>query len=94
MPSCRTTESEKVNRQDVETERCRQSAVGKKILKGIKLESLEVDNAIFINESLRSYYNCLCSKCKRLYINKYIHLFWVSNGSLKIKISENANLIQ
>ena len=59
MSLCRTTESEKGNRQDVQTERRRQSATGKKNLKGMKLESLEVDNPIFITDSLCSYYKCL-----------------------------------
>ena len=31
----------------------------KKNLKGMKLESLEVDNPIFITDSLCSYYKCL-----------------------------------
>ena len=33
---------------------------------GMKLESLEVDNPIFINDSLCSYYKCLWFKFKRL----------------------------
>ena len=48
----------------------------------MKLESLEVDNPIFINDSLCSYYKRLCSK--------YIHTFWVSNGSVKIEIRDNS----
>ena len=88
MRSCRTIQWEKGNRQDVQEERCRQSAAGKKNLKGMKLESLEVDNPIFINDSLCSYYNRLWSKCKRLWTNKYIHTIWVSNGSVKIKVRE------
>ena len=90
MSLCGTTKSEKGNRLDVQTERCRQSAAGKKNLKGMKLESLEVDSPIFINDSLCSYYKHLWSKCKRLWTKKYIHTFWVSNGSVKIKIRENS----
>ena len=40
ISSCRTTESEKGNHQDVPMEICRQSAVGKKNLEGMNLESL------------------------------------------------------
>ena len=49
----------------------------------MKLESLEVDNSIFISDSLCSYYKCLWSKCKRLWTNMYIHTFWLSYGSEK-----------
>ena len=38
----------------------------KENLNGMKLESLEVDNPIFINDSLCSYYKCLWFKFKRL----------------------------
>ena len=29
------------------------------------------------------------SKCKKLLSNKSIHAFWVSNGSIRLKIGEN-----
>ena len=51
----------------------------------MKLESLEVDDPIFINDIVCSYYQRLWSKCKRL---KYIQTFWLSNGSVK-KLMEN-----
>ena len=56
----------------------------------MKLESLEVDDLIFMDDSLCSYYKRLWSKCKRLWTSKYIHNFWVSNGSVSIKIGENS----
>ena len=83
MPSCRTTESAKGNRQVVQTERCRQSVAGNKNIKGMKLGPLENDNPTFINDSVCSYYKRLWSTCKRLWTNEYIHTFWVSNGSVK-----------
>ena len=30
----------------------------------------------------------LCSKCEKLWSNKFIFGYWVSNGSIKIRISE------
>ena len=39
----------------VQTEKCRQSAAGKKTLKDIKLGSPDVDKPIFINDSLCTY---------------------------------------
>ena len=54
----------------------------------MKLESLEVDNPIFIKDIVFSYYKRLWSKCKRLWTNKYIHTFQVSNGSIKIEIRD------
>ena len=55
----------------------------------MKLETLEVGNPIFSNYSLCSCYIRLCSKCKRLWTNKNIHTFWVSNVSVKMKVKEN-----
>ena len=79
---------EKGNRQDLQTERCRQRAVGRKTLKGLKLESVEVDNFVFINDSLCSYYKRL--RYMTLWsTNKYMHNFWMSNGSIRIKVREN-----
>ena len=56
----------------------------------MKLELLEVDNPIIINDGLCSYYKYLWSKCKRLWTNKYMHTFWVLNSSMKIKVRENS----
>ena len=58
----------------------------------MKLEPLENDNPIFINDSVCSYYKRLWSKCKRLWINEYIRPFWISNSSVKRKkkIRENS----
>ena len=57
----------------------------------MKMESQEAHNPIFINGSFRSYYKRLLSKCKRLWTSKYIHTFWVSNGSVKIKVRKRSN---
>ena len=49
-------------------------------LKGMNLCSIGVNNPVFINDSLCSYSKILWQKCKKLWSNKYIHAFWVSNG--------------
>ena len=41
---------------------------------------------LFINESLCGYYKLLWSKCKKLFLEKKIALFWVTNGTVKIKL--------
>ena len=48
---------------------------------------------IFINQSLCPYYRILWSKCKKLHSLDKIHTFYVSNGTIKIKISENSQPI-
>ena len=45
---------------------------------------------MFVNQSLCTYYNVLGSKAKRLHSLKRISSFYVSGGSVKIKISENS----
>ena len=43
-----------------------------------------------INDSLCSYYKSLWSKCKNLRDGNFIHSFWVTNGSIRIKITESS----
>ena len=40
---------------------------------------------IYINESLCKYYKYLCWKCKLLQTRGSIQLFWVTNGSIRIR---------
>ena len=30
----------------------------------------------------------LWQKCEKLFVNKFIHSFWVSNGSIRLKLSD------
>ena len=87
MPSCRITELEKVNHQDVQTERCRQKVACKKTA-SVWNWSHQKLTTLHFKDNLCTYYNCLCSKCRRLWTDKYIHTLWVSNGSVKLKVTE------
>ena len=49
----------------------------------------EEDNKIYVNESLYPSYRVLWAKSKRLRHLQKIFSFYVSNGSIKIKIKEN-----
>ena len=49
----------------------------------------EENNKIYVNESLCPYYSVLWAKRKRLHHLQKIFSFYVSNGSIKIKIKEN-----
>ena len=59
----------------------------KKKMESLNLEWIGISSSIFINDSLCSYYKKLWSKCKKLWLNKYIYEFWVSYGLIKIKVS-------
>ena len=48
------------------------------------------DNPISVNQSLCTHYWVLWSKAKRLHSLKGINSFYVSRGTIKIKISENS----
>ena len=61
-------------------------------LKGMNLCSVDINNPVFINDSLCSYYKILWQKCKKLWSSKYIHAFWVSNGTLRLKLTENGRV--
>ena len=61
-------------------------------LKGMNLCSVDINNPVFINDSLCSYYKMLWRKFKKLWSSKYIHAFWVSNGTLRLKLTENGRV--
>ena len=64
----------------------------KKGLKGMNLSSLGVNSVVYINDSLCTYYKMLWGKCRKLLSNKYIHSFWVTNGTIKLKTVENGGV--
>ena len=61
--------------------------LNKKKLKNINLKKFGLSSGtmLFINESLCGYYRLLWSKCKKLFLEKKITSFWVTNGTVKIK---------
>ena len=44
------------------------------------------ETKVFVNENLCGYYKLLWSKCKKLFLEKNIASFWVTNGTVKIKL--------
>ena len=64
----------------------------RKKLKNLKPESVQLPGKIkvFINESLCLYCKKLWSKCKSLWSAGHISVFWVRNGSLRIKLSNGS----
>ena len=59
-------------------------------LKTTDLKPIEIITPVYINDSLCFYYKKLWSKCKKLWSNKFIFGYWVSNGSIKIRILERS----
>ena len=55
----------------------------------MNLSSLSINSAVYINDSSCIYYKILRGKCRKLLSNKYIHSFWVINGTIKLKTIEN-----
>ena len=51
-----------------------------------KTIGLSSGTKVFINESLCGYYKLLWSKYKELFLEKKIVSFWVTNGTVKIKL--------
>ena len=70
----------------------RRTLLNKNKLKNLKPESVNLSGKtkVFINGSLRLYYKKLWSKSKRLLGAGHISLFWVRNGSLRIKLSNES----
>ena len=74
----------------------RRVLLNKKKLKQLKPESLNLPASvkIYINESLCPYYKKLWTKCGKFWDAKQISSFWVSNGSIRVKlVNENVSII-
>ena len=63
----------------------------KKKLKSTDLLSLNVQGPVYISDSLCNY-KFLWSKCKRLHDGNFIHSFWVTNGSIRMKVTESSQI--
>ena len=64
----------------------------KKKLKVLNLSSIGINSAEYINDSFCRYYKNLWAKCKKLWLNKFIHDFWKANGSIRLKLTETGNV--
>ena len=73
---------------------CQQVLRVKEELKNIDPSELDFPEgtAIFINESLCSYYKMLWNKCKKLWEKKLIYTYFTSNGNIRYSIRENGNV--
>ena len=60
-----------------------------KNLKGTDLSSIGIRSPVYINDSLCKYYKMHWRKCKKLCVNKFIHSFCVSDGSITMKLSDS-----
>ena len=70
--------------------------LNKKMIKQLKPETLTLSAGvkIYINESLCPYYKNFWTKCRKLWDAKQILSFWVSNGSIRVKlVNENLSII-
>ena len=54
------------------------------------LTSIGINNPVYINDCLCTYYKMLWRKCKSLQMNKLIHSFWAMNGSIRLRTVENS----
>ena len=76
----------------VKVSKCKDSTKirsSKRKLKDMDLTSIDINNPIYINDSLCTYYKMLWRKCKSLRTNKLIHSFWVTKGPIRLKTVEN-----
>ena len=74
---------------------CKQILKVKKDLRNLDMEDLDLPRGtkIYINQSLCPYYRILWSKAKRLQNIGSIDNFYISSGTIKIKVTENSSLI-
>ena len=63
-------------------------------LKGKQLSNIDINNQVYINESLCRYNKYLWIKCKQLWLNKVLHSFWFGNGALKIRLNSESKPIR
>ena len=65
----------------------------KKDLRKVKMQDIGLsgNQSIFRNTNLCPYYQMLWSKCKKLHELGNISNFYISNGTIKVKITENSS---
>ena len=70
---------------------CKQILKVKKDLRDLNMEDLDLPRGtkIYINQSLCPYCQILWSKAKRLQNVGSINNFYISSGTIKIKVTEN-----
>ena len=71
---------------------CKQVLQVKKDLKDLSTDDLDLTKGRknFVNQSLCSYYHILWSKSKQLHSMSIIISFFISEGTIKVKITENS----
>ena len=71
---------------------CKQVLQVKKDLKDLSMDDLDLTKGRknFVNQSLCSYYRILWSKSKQLHSMGIIISFFISEGTVKVKITENS----
>ena len=60
-----------------------------KMVRRMNLLSLEIKTPEYISDSLCRCYKVLRWKREKLWSSKFVHAFWVSNGSIKLKMADN-----
>ena len=70
--------------------KCTNRIQGKeKNLRGMDLSSVGIRYSIYINDRLCKYCDTFRQKYKKICAKKFFHLFWVSNGSIRLNLSYN-----
>ena len=64
----------------------------KKKLEGLYLFLIGINSVVIINNSFCWYYKNLRAKCKKLWLDKFIHGFETFNGSIRLKPTEMCNV--
>ena len=74
---------------------CKQILKVKKDLRDLNMDNLDLrmGTKIYINQSLCPYYRILWSKAKKLQNIGSINNFYISSGTIKIKVTENSRPI-
>ena len=65
----------------------------KSSFKNVTENGISPNTCLFVNEILCSYYKLILSKCKKLWLNKVIELFWISRFMLD-KIDRYCNSVK
>lgn len=61
-------------------------------LKGIDLSSIAIRGKVYISDSLCKYYKFLWKKFITLQSNQFIHFFWVTTCTVRLKAVENGRV--
>ena len=94
IEACHRLRNERTIVKFLNRKKCMKILTNKKLLKDVKNEDLGFDDEVklYVNESLCPNYRFIFWRCRILHQQNKIFSYFTTNGTIKIRVSENSNV--